>query len=161
LRDRLRNLAEKAGGLQAALDALAPVNGEGRLPDSISSGKAGVYLAAFDKALEDDLSTPRALAEIWGLLRDPDLAPLDTLAAAFDMDRVLGLGLAEEISQAAKQTASGADPNLNAEIEGLIQGRARAKKAKDFAKADEIRNSLKERGIILEDGPKGTTWRSV
>jgi cysteinyl-tRNA synthetase len=106
--------------------------------------------------MEDDLSSPRALAELWGLLRDTEIAPADALAAAFDMDKVLGLGL-----ERAANKENGADEGLVKEVEALIEERAGAKKAKDFAKADGIRNSLKERGIILEDGPAGTVWRQV
>jgi cysteinyl-tRNA synthetase len=51
------------------------------------------------------------------------------------------------------------DPVLAAEIDALISERAEAKKARDFAKADGIRNRLKERGVLLEDGPAGTSWK--
>jgi cysteinyl-tRNA synthetase len=141
LGERVRVLAEKAG----------------ELPNDLSlAGKAGEYLAAFDKALEDDLSTPRALAELWGLLRDPALAPRDALAAAFDMDRVLGLKL-----QDAVKKETGEDPALAAELEKLIAERGEAKKAKNYGRADEIRQILKDRGIVLEDSPSGTTWRRI
>jgi cysteinyl-tRNA synthetase len=70
------------------------------------------------------------------------------------MDRVLGLNLAEMAQETPAE-----DETLVKEIEALIAERAAAKKAKDFAKADGIRSSLKERGIILEDSPAGTTWR--
>jgi cysteinyl-tRNA synthetase len=125
---------------------------------SAASGRAAPYLAAFNKALEDDLSTPRALAELWGLLRDQEVKPSEVLAAAFDMDRVLGLGLEAE---AAKDPQNNGDPALAAEIEGLIARRAEAKKAKDYKLADEIRDSLKERGIVLEDSQGGTNWRRI
>jgi cysteinyl-tRNA synthetase len=149
LRDRLRLLVEKSGGV-------VPAAGEA-LPASVSQGKANTYREAFNKALEDDLSSPRALAELWGLLRDTDAAPADALAAAFDMDRVLGLGLAE----AAAPVANTTDAAFAVEIAALIAERAAAKQAKDFAKADGIRNALKERGVVLEDGPGGTVWRRL
>ena len=47
------------------------------------------------------------------------------------------------------------------EIEKLIEQRATAKKNKDYALADKIRNNLKERGIVLEDGANGTTWKKI
>ena len=111
------------------------------------------YLYAFNKALEDDLNTPRALAELWGLLRDVSVEPQAALAAAFDMDRVLGLGLST--------APPPEDAVLAQEIEVIIGRRAEAKRAKDFAMADSLRQGLKERGIILEDSAGGTTWRRV
>jgi cysteinyl-tRNA synthetase len=119
--------------------------------------KAAAYLTAFDKALEDDLSTPRALAELWGLVRDPALDPGEALSRVLEMDRVLGLKLDSIVEEAGQKE----DPELRREIERLIAERAEAKKARDFAKADSIRAGLKERGIFLEDGPGGTVWRRV
>jgi cysteinyl-tRNA synthetase len=121
------------------------------------SEKAAAYLAAFDRALEDDISTPRALAELWGLVRDPALDPGEALSRALEMDQVLGLKL-DSIAEAAGQEE---DPELGKEIEKLIAERAEAKKARDYGKADSIRAGLKERGILLEDGPQGTVWRRV
>jgi cysteinyl-tRNA synthetase len=143
--DRLRFLHTQAGVIPEAR--------------STAESKAGQYLANFNKALCDDLSTPRALAELWGLLRDTSISPADALAVAFDMDEVLGLNLLEEARRDVR--GSGEDPAIAAEIEGLIKERNAAKKAKDFARADEIRRGLKERGIILEDTPSGTTWRKT
>ncbi|MCL2186079.1 MAG: cysteine--tRNA ligase [Treponema sp.] len=112
------------------------------------------YIEAFDKAIEDDLNTPRALAELWGLLKDVSASP-QVLKAVFDMDTVLGLGL----EKACKSEEFAENGDFSKEIEGLIAKRAEAKKAKDFTTADNIRKNLKNRGIILEDGPGGTTWR--
>jgi cysteinyl-tRNA synthetase len=148
LYDRVRALAAQAGTVPDIEDGPPP---------SATCGKAGEYVAAFNRAMEDDLSTPRALAELWGLLKDGAVGPADALAAAFDMDRVLGLDLAA----AAARPAEARDPALAAEVEALIAARTAAKKAKDFATADGIRAQLKERGIILEDSPSGTTWRNV
>jgi cysteinyl-tRNA synthetase len=113
--------------------------------------------SSFSKALEDDLNTPRALAELWGLLKDGSIEPQVALAAALDMDRVLGLGLESCLSM--EQSAE--DEACVREIEGIIAMRAEAKKAKDFAKADSLRQTLKDRGIALEDGPGGTKWHRI
>ncbi|MDR2103880.1 MAG: cysteine--tRNA ligase, partial [Treponema sp.] len=150
LGDRIRALADRAGGIPAP----AAETGGPELP---AGSKAASYVEAFIRAMEDDLATPRALAELWGLLRDTALAPGEALAAALDMDRILGLGLAEEADKGREKQAE--DPGFIREIEGLIAERTEAKKAKDFAKADQIRQNLKERGIMLEDGAGGTVWR--
>jgi cysteinyl-tRNA synthetase len=141
LLDRVRVLADKAVPLPAG---------------KAERAEAADYLARFDQALDDDLSSPRALAELWGLLRDPAPASAAALDAALEMDTVLGLGLEGEVK---KTRRSGEDPALVREIEALIAQRGEAKKLKDFARADQIRASLKERGIVLEDGPAGTLWR--
>jgi cysteinyl-tRNA synthetase len=127
-------------------------------PSSRLSAFARVYLENFNKALEDDLNTPRALAELWGLLKDSSIEPKEALAAAFDMDRVLGLKL-EEAAFARDEVKE--DPAIRAEIEQLIAERKEAKAAKNFGRADEIRQQLKDRGIMLEDSAQGTSWRKL
>ncbi|MCL2609450.1 MAG: class I tRNA ligase family protein, partial [Treponema sp.] len=129
-----------------------------------SANAVASYLRDFDAALCDDLATPRCLAALWGLLKDTEIAPADALRAAFDMDRVFGLGLekeaAEEPGRAEKAEAgSGLSETERADIERLVGERAAAKKAKDFAAADAIRERLRERGIELTDGPTGTSWK--
>ncbi|MDA8408808.1 MAG: cysteine--tRNA ligase [Treponema sp.] len=119
------------------------------------SPAAAARLKAFADAMADDLSTPRALAELWGILRDSLVLPAEALQTAFAMDEVLGLGLAD----LKREEVPSVDPGLAAEIEGLVAERHLAKKAKDWARADAIRDELKNRGIILEDGPSGTVWR--
>lgn len=120
-------------------------------------GRAREWLDAFADHIAEDLSLPRALADLWGLLRDPEVSPADALAAALDMDRVLGLGL-REASEAAPE-GKAASPELSVEIERRIAERTEAKKAKDWARADAIREELKARGVVLMDGPAGTTWK--
>jgi cysteinyl-tRNA synthetase len=145
LGERIRTLADKTGAIPA-----------GAAEDGEHYGKALDYLRAFDTALDEDLSTPKALAGLWTLLRDGDAAPAEALAAALVMDRVLGLGLTKEAEGVWNREE---DENFIPEIEALIEERREAKKNKDFVKADGIRDALKKRGIVLEDGPAGTLWR--
>jgi cysteinyl-tRNA synthetase len=122
------------------VQALSPKNGE--IPETVlygdtkaPEGKAAEYLANFNKALEDDLSSPKALAVLWRLLKDTLIDPRDTLAAAFNMDTVLGLRLEEK-------TRSRAESGTDEGIERLIKERNEARKFKDFKAADEIRLKL-------------------
>jgi len=131
-------------------------NGAAKAADTAITSGTEKYLENFNKALSDDLSTPRALAELWLMLKDNSLDGTEVFAAAMDMDGVLGLNLREETAFCEEK---GEDPALAAEINSLIEERKAAKAAKNFARADEIRQSLKERGIILEDSAAGTTYR--
>ena len=109
----------------------------------------------FITAMEDDLNTADALAAIFSLVRDINTAiangagksALEAFADMFDqLTGVLGLVY-------NRQTEA-----PDREIEELIEKRTAARKAKYFKTADEIRDKLKEMGIILEDTPQGVKW---
>jgi cysteinyl-tRNA synthetase len=116
---------------------------------------------AFVDALEDDLNTPKAMAEFFGLARSlnkaTDPAERQRLAsqmfAAGDL-----LGVLQ--SDPDDWFAGHGEGELSAEdIEALLEKRQAARAARDFAAADAIRDELSSAGIQIEDGPEGTTWR--
>ncbi|KPK84600.1 MAG: hypothetical protein AMJ81_05175 [Phycisphaerae bacterium SM23_33] len=109
------------------------------------------HLDAFRAAAEDDLNTPQALAAMWGALKDAEAEKPRIYATLLAMDEVLGFGFAR-MQEAALAVSE-------EEIEKLIAARAEARKAKDFARADAIRDRLKEMGVALEDTAGGTIWR--
>jgi cysteinyl-tRNA synthetase len=149
LQNSLRALAEKAGGVEKAI-AAADLG--------LCVEPTMKHMAAFNAALDDDLNTPRALSALWGLVKDSAIPADSVIAGVSAMDNVLGLSL---LANLEKKADTNIDYGLKSEIETLIADRAAAKKAKDFAKADAIRNGLKDRGIILEDNAAGTTWRKL
>jgi len=107
-------------------------------------------------ALEDDLNTPAAFAALFAFAREAKTAA--DRAAIEAAGALLGvLGQAPE-AWLAGGAAAGVDP---VEIERLIAERLAARKSKDFATADRIRDDLAAKGVVLEDGPGGTTWRAA
>ncbi len=111
-------------------------------------------------ALADDLNTPLALSylhEDVNLLNKAETPEEKTCAKAQFLADAEMLGLLYNEPLAWFKGANSSDET--AEIEALIAQRAEAKKNKDWVSADTIRNQLKDRGIILEDSPAGTTWK--
>jgi len=104
------------------------------------------------EALSDDLNTPAALAAIAGIEQDRE-ALLGALA-------FLGLpSLRPERSRSAADTrGGGADPDAT-RIDALVAERVAARKAKNWAESDRIRDTLVAEGVVLEDSPAGTIWR--
>ncbi|MBN9085529.1 MAG: cysteine--tRNA ligase [Reyranella sp.] len=105
--------------------------------------------ASVEDALSDDLNTPLAISA---------LHQLDDPAALLAGARALGL-LQQEAESWFRWAPTGSGGPTEAEIEAAIAARQAARKAKDFKESDSIRDELKAKGVILEDGPKGTTWK--
>ncbi|WP_226704415.1 cysteine--tRNA ligase [Microbulbifer elongatus] len=135
----------------------------GALRDTQDVEAAEVDLAesAFIAALHDDLNTPIAISELHQLARelnkaaDADKPALKGgLLAAGEM-----LGILQLDPEAWFKQSRGGDEISEDEIEALIAERQQSKKDKNFARADEIREELKARGVVLEDSREGTKWR--
>jgi cysteinyl-tRNA synthetase len=97
----------------------------------------------------NDLNMPQCLSELWGLIKDEKLAPAMRLAGIYRMDEILGLDLRN-----AK-----VDTGIEDEAKTLVEEREKARKNRDFKRADEIRDILKQKGITIEDTPTGVRWR--
>ena len=127
----------------------------------ITEESALTELANFTKALEDDLSTPKALSILQTTVKNQNISDEQKIALINKMDEVLSLSLLEEGKKVLDEQANSSVQNSesNPEIEKLIAERAEAKKQKNYARSDEIRDELKAKGIILIDTPQGTTWK--
>jgi cysteinyl-tRNA synthetase len=127
----------------------------GRFPEHEPFPNHGRVLPGVIEALSDDLNTPRALAEISAVIAsDEEGVRLGSnIWEAVNGARLLGL-----LTSSSEEWFRGGDFDRTA-IESRIAERSDAKKNRDFATADRIRDELKAEGIVLEDGPGGTTWR--
>lgn len=111
-------------------------------------------------ALEDDLNTPLALSFIHELVNNLNKAGSDAEKSKWKTILLKSAELLGILWQNPEEWFKGSADDAE-EIEALIAKRADAKKNKDYALADKIRNDLKEKGILLEDGPQGTTWKKL
>ena len=96
----------------------------------------------FDKAVNDDLNMPEALAIVWTGLKNKTI----NLEMIIDFDKVLGLDLHDTETQ---------EIEITTEVQKLLDERKAARKEKDFAKSDELRDEIAKLGFIVEDGSEG------
>ena len=116
------------------------------------------------RALEDDLNTPEALAELSRLAGEANTAAdqKDAAAMANAKANLLAAGkLLGLLTLTPKDWEQGGDNDENARIDALVQARVDARANKDWAEADRIRNELAAEGIEIMDGAGGSTWRRV
>ena len=146
--------------LTDCLDRLALVSRTGEHPALQQS--AADARRAFDEALSDDLNTSAGLAAMFDLVRivntaidqahigRGDVAVIEQAFAHFD--DVLGV-------IALRRSEDREPPIPEAEIQAAIEARQAARRARNFAEADRIRDEMAARGVLFEDGPQGTRWK--
>jgi cysteinyl-tRNA synthetase len=150
-------------GLDQATKMLDRLYGAARTLGDVSAAPDATPDPDFIAALNDDLNTPKAMAALFELVRQANVA-----TDPEDKSRIKGtllasaalMGLLEQDSEEWFAGDAGDEGALDAaEIETLIDARKAARAAKDFAESDRIRDELAAMGIILEDSADGTKWR--
>ena len=149
----------------ARIAALKPGDGE------VDAEAMAAMKEKFCAAMDNDLNTSLAVTALYDVLKykTNDATKLATIA---DFDRVLSLSLIEKADARREElkkqnVAAGAftivseSGEADAEVEAKIQARQDAKKAKNYAEADRIRDELKAAGIELTDIPHGVTWKRI
>lgn len=126
------------------------------LDETHSAQLAGLdkYREQFITAMDDDVNTADAIAAIFELVREINIhVKPETPAEYLEKAHALLMELTAVLGILSKEKG-----NLDAEIEALIEERQQARKNKDFARSDEIRDILKAKNVVLEDTPQGVKW---
>ena len=139
-----------AAGYKKLKNRIAKLDKEG----TVNEAKAAEYKKKFIEIVGNDLNTASGITLIYDLLKD-DVNDATKRYIIEDFDKVLSLDLLENENA---QESSDVDSEMEQYINEMISKRAEAKKAKDFATADAIREELAAKGIVLKDTREGTTW---
>ncbi len=113
--------------------------------------------AQFCEAMDDDLNTADAIASVFELVRDINTSVLGKGASKGAVGSAIAVF--DELTGVLGLVYNRAEKTLDSEIEALIEARTAARKAKNWAEADRIRDELKAQGVVLEDTPNGVKWR--
>ena len=150
------NLDNAAIAYEKLIAKIATLNPEGQ----VESDQFAPLKEKFDNALNGDLNTSLAVTAVYDVLK-AKCSDATKLALLEDFDRVLSLNLLKNAEKVRAETAQKEAENADPEIDALVAARTEAKKAKNWAEADRIRDELKERGIEIIDTPQGAKWRKV
>ena len=111
--------------------------------------EALAYQTAFLQHIQNDLNTPRALADLWGVLKDENLSIDEKYSLCLFFDQVFGLKF-DSITKAEEQT-------FPSQALALLDQRTEAKKARNWALADSLRSELESMGYVVKDTPSGSS----
>jgi len=148
------NLDNARTAFDKLIARISTLTGEGQ----VDAQAVAEHEAAFREAVGNDLNTSLGITALYDVLKAGLNDPTKRAIIA-SFDRVLSLDLLSKGDALREQAAAPAEGD--AEIEALIAQRAEAKKAKDWGKADAIRDQLRELGVEIKDTPKGVEWKRV
>ncbi|HJB29013.1 MAG TPA: cysteine--tRNA ligase [Candidatus Blautia faecavium] len=120
--------------------------------------KAGAYVTKFEEAMDDDFNTADAIAAVFELVKFSNTNVKEDSSGAF-ADGLLEI--LKKLCDVLGIITEKKEEMLDKEIEDLIEERQEARKAKNFARADEIRDELLKKGILLKDTREGVKWQRV
>ncbi len=149
--ERILTAAERMQGFVASASKEVLTEEETQL-----SAEVKTYIDKFEAAMEDDFNTADAISALFELVKFANTNVNAKSSAAFVKEVYAAFTLMADVLGIILEQKKEV---LDEEVEAMIQARQDARKAKDFAKADEIRNQLLEMGIVLEDTREGVKWK--
>ena len=150
------NLDNAAVAYQKLVSKIATLKSEGEVDETALNA----LKERFAGALNGDLNTSLAVTALYDVLK-AKISDATKLAAIADFEQVLSLDLLKAAEELRKKEAEEAAASADPEIDALVAARTAAKKAKNFAEADRIRDELKAMGVEIIDTPQGTKWKKV
>ncbi len=148
---------EALSNAEAAFNKLLARVGALKEDGEVDEAVFAEYTKKFNEVLGNDLNTSLAVTSVYDVLK-ADTNDATKLALLNDFDKVLSLNLVEQSKKLSEKNAESPANEEDAEIDALVAQRTQARKDKNWAEADRIRDELNERGIVLTDTPEGVKW---
>ena len=155
-RDGVRQAEQAVRRVDDFLERLREVHTEGPVSAGVEETTRRA-IEGFEEAMDDDLNTSGALAALFDLVKEGNIALSSSSITTGDASKIIEtVGRMNTVFDVFGHTEA---VLVDGEVEKLITERREARARRDFARSDEIRDRLAEQGIVLEDGPSGTRWR--